>query len=438
MVDITQANPSNNKDPYSLDINDGVGQGREQEISPTAPDDELNKDADKIDYLSDTDHSMMLTEENIQQLFQEELIEDNSDHEFRGDFQSAKQDLEVAIEEIAFLSKYRRKILAVGISSKDIYAIESRYPGLLVQVGNGFTMESNSSNSHYAIEALSDTIGKIISNAKTAIFKFIDWVSATANKTFENMKKHALEARIKRLQERLNSGRKFITPAELLNQLENRVNVWQEAFAVTGFADALGIELKLSDFTGVKDPKDYRAWIRVVESKNPNLKGTTADNNAIVKYGTELKRFAKELKVLKLDETAISYIKTADQTLINIAAMNPFDPEKSATIEELYIRGLKDTDSYGSHTIKVITESLEELKKKLNQVKSTPEDEEVAVKEYLDVFNDIGQNISELLRDFKRNDRIVNLTYTFIDFVTWSCDSTNGYVARYGKEAQRA
>ena len=165
-----------NQDPFSVNLSDGVGQGQEPDISPTAPDDDLNKDADKLELLNDTDHSTMPNETNLIQSMQETLAaNDSGDHEFRGDLQSfltvdflsneeelqqqQALDIQAGLESMDFLARYKGKFNAIGIKQSDVVAIESVYPGLLTQgIGTTYTIESSDTNLEFALAKVSERV----------------------------------------------------------------------------------------------------------------------------------------------------------------------------------------------------------------------------------------------------------------------------------------
>lgn len=138
-----------NQDPFSVNLADGVGQGAEPEISPTAPDDALNQNSDDIKYLNDTDHSQGPTEENLIETVLETIAStETGDHEYRGDFHSdpsannvvndaeveqawmTSQDVQQTVESMQlYLAKWDR----VGICQRDVAAIESMVPGILTE-----------------------------------------------------------------------------------------------------------------------------------------------------------------------------------------------------------------------------------------------------------------------------------------------------------------
>lgn len=431
MADINaSAGGTLNQDPFSVNMADGVGQGREPEISPTAADDDLNKDADKLDFLNDTDHSMMPNDTNLIQSMQEMMTEnDYGDHEFRGDFHSAQQSLESAYNEIAFLNKYKRKILAVGINTTDIMALESKYPGMLVKPGNGFTLESNDSNKEASLEAINEAISFAVKKLEQGIEKFLNWLIKRTATIYENFQKFDLRKKIARIQQRATAGQsRFYTVAELEAKIGENANQWNRSQVVTSYGSLLGIEITLDRFKGVRNANDYKEWLRAIMSLGPNLKGTVADNNTITTYGFGIKKLGHDLKNIKLDSNLESLISSLDKRILDLAATNPFDHEKEADLGELYLMGMKDYDSYAVGLTKSVNESLTTLKSNLKGIKAEGNVDEDSLKGYIELFNDIGQCINELLKDFTRNHRIVAQTYSFVDFATWSCDKANGLV----------
>lgn len=437
MADINAAaSGTQNQNPFGVNMSDGIGQGREPEISPTAPDDDLNKNADELEYLNDTDHSTMMNEINLIQSMQETLAEnDSGDHEFRGEFHSVQAAIESAMNEITFLNKYKRKISAVGINTNDILALESNYPKMLVQVGNGFTLESNDSNKEAALEAIGEKIANILKTAKVRIAKFIEWVSARVSTLHEAFSKHSFDARVAKLQARIKSGRKVLSVKELIAKLNNDTVAWDRSNIVTSYGEAIGLKLTLTDFTSVANTRDPHAWLRIVMNMHPNTKGTTADRNAVVNYGNSLKKMASDLKLTKLDGNAESLVSAMDQRMIALHEASPFDPEVSADLNELYNIGLRDTDNFGAGVVRNIKESLDTLSGNLKTFRDDPNSDEELVKQYFDIFNDLGQCINELLIAFKRNHQITARTFLFIDFAIWACDDINGLKPTVAKAA---
>lgn len=183
MADVdASANGQMSQSPYGVNLSDGIGQGREPEISPTAPDDDLNKNADELDFLNDTDHSTMPNEELLVQTLQRTIAEsDAGDHEFRGDLQSfltvdfdkneeeiqkqQAQTIETTLEQMSTLTSYARKFSAIGIRQSDVVAVETICPGLLTNgVSTLYTTESSDTNVEFAITQVGDKVKAFADN----------------------------------------------------------------------------------------------------------------------------------------------------------------------------------------------------------------------------------------------------------------------------------
>lgn len=171
-----------NQDPFSVNLADGVGQGAEPEISPTAPDDALNQNSDDIKYLNDTDHSQGATEENLIETVLETIADtDCGDHEYRGDYHSApaenvvndaeveaawmqSQDVQQTVESLnLYLAKWDR----IGICQRDVAAVESRVVGLLTEgVHVTYTITASDTNLALAQERVRNHVAALTSRKR--------------------------------------------------------------------------------------------------------------------------------------------------------------------------------------------------------------------------------------------------------------------------------
>lgn len=435
MADVNaRAGGTLNQDPFSVNMSDGVGQGQEPEISPTAPDDDLNKNADELEYLNDTDHSTMLNETNLIQSMQETLAaNDSGDHEFRGDYQSMQASVEAAVNELSFLNKYKRKILAVGISSNDVMALESRYPKVLVSVGNGFTLESNDSNKEVALEAINELIQKAIEKARAGVTKLIEWLTTRFKEFSAFLEKKSLDQHIARFGQRLKLSHPFYPVNELAKKLPN-VDEWNQHQVTRSLGQKLGANITLDKFSGVVNSKDPKVWIAAIDQIKSDLKNYSADKAAIFEYGNELLKLSNSLKEIRLDNNIVDNLKRLDEQVIALEAKSPFDPEKSCRPSELFAVSTDNFLEFNNTLIKRITPVVGDLTKDLNNMKNGSDLSEDILKVYTDAIMDVGKCLAHFLIRMDMNYRMAKTLIIFVDFATWSCDSVNGMAGHKAKK----
>lgn len=425
-----------NQDPFSVNLADGVGQGAEPEISPTAPDDALNQNSDDIKYLNDTDHSQGPTEENLIETVLETIAStDSGDHEFRGDFHSdpqannvvndaeieqawmTSQDVQQTLESInietTYLSNMIRKIGAFGITSTDVYALESRYPGILVNVGNGFSLESNESNTTYALEAIKDKFVALKTKGLELLTKLIEWIATHLRQLGERLRNGRLSTLVKRYNTLVASKVTVLEPSEVRRILGDEV--YQAKIIAPLNLDGVNAQLKskisADDLSGIRTGATVKDVLQLLSTQS-----------AIVP-----KNFGHFKYICQLTAEVANDLSKANATLFVADAMyqptQPDEPRTSKSIvnddmsaashgnentlasitglSEIKESDLRDLFTFYSDSEKAIADTQRKLKTFMSKIKNESPDQVAA-------YKDQREQMYDFLRGVQENINLVN------------------------------
>lgn len=421
MADVNaRAGGTLNQDPFSVNMSDGVGQGQEPEISPTAPDDDLNKNADELEYLNDTDHSTMLNETNLIQSMQETLAaNDSGDHEFRGDYNSDPQEIQRTLESIdietTYLTGMMRKINAIGISQSDVFSLELRHPGILVKIGNGFSLESNAANKTFALEAIKDKYVELKTKASELFAKLIEWISNQLRQLGERLRNGRFSAVVKRFNTLKANKISLLEPSEIRRILGDEA--YQTKIIATLNLDSVNAQLKskitADDLGALRTGSTVTDILRLLSTQSAivpkNFGHFKHVCNLTAEVANDLSRANSTLFVADamFEPTRADETNNLSKSIINDGqTVEKHGNENTLTsiigITEISESDLRDLFKFYSDAERGIADAQKKLKAFMDRIKTESPDQIAAYKDQREQVYDFLRGIQETVNHINR------------------------------------